>query len=88
MLTMIKQCSHYIYYMNKHNKAAGKSTGVITTTRITDASPAGTYGHVAERDWENDAAIKSDGQDSELCDDLPEQLVLREPGKSINVSVF
>lgn len=66
-------------------QAAGKSTGVITTTRITDASPAGTYGHVAERDWENDAAIREDKEDSDLCDDLAEQLILREPGKNINV---
>lgn len=35
--------------------AAGKATGVVTTTRITHASPSGCYGHVSFRDMESDA---------------------------------
>ncbi|MEO6051252.1 MAG: alkaline phosphatase [Pyrinomonadaceae bacterium] len=34
---------------------AGKSTGVITTTRLTHATPAACYAHTADRDWESDA---------------------------------
>ncbi len=34
---------------------AKKATGIVTTTRITHASPAGCYGHVTFRDMENDA---------------------------------
>ena len=37
--------------------AAGQATGVVTTTRITHATPAATYGHIAERDWEADMEI-------------------------------
>ena len=33
------------------------STGTVTTTRITHATPAATYGHLPERDWEVDAEI-------------------------------
>lgn len=33
---------------------AGKATGIVTTSRITHASPAGTFGHVASRFWESD----------------------------------
>ena len=33
----------------------GHSVGVITTTRITHASPAGAYAHLADRDWEGNA---------------------------------
>ena len=33
----------------------GKWTGIVTTSRITHASPSGCYGHVAFRDWESDS---------------------------------
>ena len=37
-------------------KAKGLSTGVVTTTRVTHATPAATYAHVCHRDLENDIA--------------------------------
>jgi alkaline phosphatase len=67
---------------------AGKSTGVVTTTRITHASPAGAYAHVANRDWENDAAVKNSGQDADKCNDIAEQLINSLPGRDINVRAF
>jgi alkaline phosphatase len=39
--------------------AAGKSTGVVSTARITHATPAATYAHIGVRDWESDANIRS-----------------------------
>ncbi|CAG5131710.1 unnamed protein product, partial [Candidula unifasciata] len=33
---------------------AGKSTGVVTTTRITHATPGASYSHSPDRDWESD----------------------------------
>ncbi len=33
---------------------ADLSTGVVTTTRITHATPGGTYAHTPSRDWESD----------------------------------
>src|SRR6476469_8386877 len=36
---------------------AGKSTGVVTTTRVTHATPAACYSHTADRDWESDKDI-------------------------------
>lgn len=36
---------------------AGLSTGVVTTTRITHATPASAYAHSASRLWENDADL-------------------------------
>ncbi len=35
--------------------AAGKSTGIVTTARLTHATPAATYAHTAERGWEADS---------------------------------
>ncbi len=37
-------------------KAQGLSTGVVTTTRVTHATPAATYAHVCHRDLESDIA--------------------------------
>lgn len=39
-------------------KAAGLATGVVTTTRITHATPAATYAHVCHRDAENTIAAQ------------------------------
>ncbi len=37
-------------------KAQGRSVGVVTTTRVTHATPAATYAHICHRDLENDIA--------------------------------
>ncbi|AYH43008.1 alkaline phosphatase [Azoarcus sp. DN11] len=37
--------------------AAGKDTGVVTTARVTHATPAATYAHTAVRDWEADSNL-------------------------------
>ncbi|OXA46484.1 Alkaline phosphatase [Folsomia candida] len=66
-------------------QAAGKSTGIVTTTRVTHASPAGTYSHIADRDWENDGKVKADGENPKICEDIATQLIKREPGIKINV---
>ncbi len=39
--------------------AAGKATGVVSTARITHATPAATYAHTAVRDWESDSDFNS-----------------------------
>lgn len=64
---------------------AGKATGIVTTTRITHASPAGTYAHVANRDFECDTDVGKNGGNSTDCRDIASQLVLDETGKRFNV---
>lgn len=54
--------------------AAGMSTGAITTTRITHATPAATYGHLPERNWEVDADLTADAK-AQGCKDFAAQLV-------------
>ncbi|AMP01745.1 sulfatase family protein [Collimonas arenae] len=53
-------------------KARGYSTGVVTTTRITHATPAATYSHICHRDGENNIAAqltpKGAGFNSKLSD--------------------
>lgn len=35
----------------------GLSTGIVTTTRVTHATPAACYAHTPDRDWESDAQL-------------------------------
>lgn len=63
----------------------GMATGLITTTSVTHASPAGVYAHTANRNWENDAEIRNDGEDPEQCPDIAQQLIYGEVGRNLNV---
>lgn len=62
--------------------------GIVTTTRVTHASPAGAYANVASREWENDGYITSAGFDAIKCRDIAHQLVHENPGIKFNVSNF
>jgi len=64
---------------------AGRATGVVTTTRVTHASPAGTYAHTAMRDWESDADVAEAEEDPQKCMDIAKQLVKGTTGSKINV---
>jgi alkaline phosphatase len=44
-------------------EASGMSTGIVTTARVTHATPAATYAHTSERDWEASVGNGSDIQD-------------------------
>lgn len=66
---------------------AGKSTGFVTTTSLTHASPSGTYAHVANRFWECDADIVNitAPTDTSECMDIAQQLITQRPGCDFNV---
>ncbi|XP_060224769.1 intestinal-type alkaline phosphatase [Meriones unguiculatus] len=55
-------------------KKAGKSVGVVTTTRVQHASPAGTYVHTVNRNWYGDADMPESAL-QEGCKDIATQLV-------------
>jgi len=46
---------------------AGKDTGLVSTARITHATPAANYAHTAVRDWESDAAIREYEEEAGLA---------------------
>lgn len=64
---------------------SGKSTGIVTTTRITHASPAGSYANVANRDYECDADVLKYNQDPTECGDIATQLISGPTGREFNV---
>lgn len=43
----------------EHAEKAGKATGIVTTARLTHATPAANYAHSPERDWESDAEVSA-----------------------------
>ena len=53
---------------------AGLSTGIVTTTRVTHATPAATYAKSADRDWEGDSDMPLQAL-NEGCVDIAAQLV-------------
>lgn len=61
---------------------AGKDTGLVTTTRVTHATPAALYAHTAQRDWETDSKIPPN---STRCKDIAKQLVEDLPGRDLKV---
>jgi alkaline phosphatase len=60
----------------------GLATGVVTTTRITHATPAATYAHSPHRNWEFDGMVPAAEQ---ACADLARQLVEFDHGDGIDV---
>ncbi|KAJ0177517.1 hypothetical protein K1T71_007526 [Dendrolimus kikuchii] len=65
--------------------ADGRDAGVVTTTRVTHASPAGAYAKVANRYWENDSELALDGYSVAQCPDIAQQLVHQHPGNKFKV---
>ncbi|XP_047032198.1 membrane-bound alkaline phosphatase-like [Helicoverpa zea] len=65
--------------------ADGRDAGIVTTTRITHASPAGTFAKAANRHWENDAEVRQAGHDPQRCPDIAHQLVHNYPGNQFKV---
>lgn len=55
-------------------KGKGKKVGIVSTARITHATPASVYAHSAHRDWENDGSIP-ESEWGKGCVDIAKQLV-------------
>lgn len=53
---------------------AGKATGVVSTARLTHATPAATYAQTANRDWEDDSEMSETAM-AEGCIDIAQQFL-------------
>lgn len=62
----------------------GFATGVVSTARITHATPAATYAHAPNRNWEADVAMPKSAMDAG-CRDIARQLVEFTHGDGIDV---
>lgn len=64
---------------------AGKSVGLVTTTRVNHATPSASYAHSVDRDWYSDNEMPAEAlQDG--CKDIARQLFENIP--NINVRPF
>lgn len=71
--------STHLHSIFKYAQDAGKSTGFVTTTRITHATPAASYAKTASRYWESNENTPNE------CDDIAHQLIHGEIGARLNV---
>ncbi|XP_053546205.1 alkaline phosphatase, tissue-nonspecific isozyme-like [Bombina bombina] len=80
--TMQSQCNtskgNEVESILKWAKNAGKSVGVVTTTRVQHATPAAAYSHSADRDWYSDKEMPSEAI-NQGCKDIALQLVENVP---------
>jgi alkaline phosphatase len=67
-------------------ETVGMATGVVSTTRLTHATPAATYAHVPERDWEGDANLPPEAIEAG-CKDIASQLIDFKFGNGIEVAL-
>lgn len=65
--------AHPLPLLGEEVKARGLALGIVTTTRITHATPASVYARSADRDWESDTNISAD-QQGQGCKDIALQL--------------
>ena len=72
----------------EYAEESGRSTGIVSTARITHATPAACYAHTADRDWESDADIanrRKDAADAKFPD-IARQLIEFKFGDGLEVA--
>lgn len=80
-----KKAEYYVDSIAKWALEAKRSIGLVTNTKVTDATPAALYAHSAERDWENDKKVKNDCGKNSGVEDIALQLMQGEVGKQFKV---
>lgn len=70
----MSSANHHVTSFLELAEQNGMATGLITTARITHATPATSYAHVPERDWESDADMPK-SEKAAGCKDIAQQFV-------------
>lgn len=77
---------HEVETLLEQAEQAGKSTGVVTNTRITHATPAATFAHTPERGWESDRELSKEAR-AAGCKDIALQLLDFSHGDGLEVAL-
>jgi len=77
---------HRLETLLERAEIEGLSTGVVTTARLTHATPAACYAHSPERSWENDRRL-SEGARAADFPDIARQLVEFSLGDGLEVAL-
>lgn len=72
--------SNHVDSIFKYAQDAGKSTGFVTTTRVTHATPAAIYAKSSTRYWESNDDVPEEG-----CDDIALQMIRGKIGSKLDV---
>jgi len=72
--------------LGEYAERAGLATGVVTTTRLTHATPAAVYAHAADRDWERDTNLPEEALKNG-CPDIARQLIEFPYGDGLEVAM-
>jgi alkaline phosphatase len=63
---------HAVTTILEQAEAHGLSTGIVTTTRVTHATPAVNYAHTANREWESDTNLPAGASVTDIAAQLVE----------------
>ncbi|XOV81779.1 MAG: alkaline phosphatase [bacterium] len=80
----VKALNHELPTILQLAESAGYASGIVSTTRITHATPAGTYAHSPDRNWENSSEM-TDEHRAFGCKDIAQQLIDMSHGNGIDV---
>jgi alkaline phosphatase len=76
--------SHPLETLFEQAEARGLSTGVVTTTTVTHATPAACYAHSPERNWQGDSDLSESARAAGFPD-IARQLIEFRPGDGLAV---
>lgn len=65
---------------------AGRATGIVSTARVTHATPAAAYSESASRNWEDDTDVGGDENGGE-CSDIARQLIEWAEGDGLEIAL-
>jgi len=75
--------AHSLVTLLEEAEQRGYRTGIVSTARVTHATPAAAYAHSPDRNWELPLAIPESARDK--CIDIPRQLVEFPHGDGVDV---
>ena len=79
---------HEVETLFEMAEAQGLATGIVSTARITHATPAAMYSHTPHRDWEDDKSMADmKGEPGGACKDIADQLVNWSAGDGFEVAL-
>lgn len=74
--------AHRVTTLLEQAEQAGKATGIVSTARVTHATPAATYAHIANRDWESNALLSPEAARQGVPDIAAQLIALYGPPAS------
>jgi len=77
---------YHVPTLAEQAERAGMSTGIVTTARLTHATPAAVYAHSPSRDWESDTELTDEAKRNG-CEDIASQLLSFDYGDGIDVAL-